>query len=277
MSKEKKPKYPTPKVNTTLKHGLTIITIAGFLVSLWMYLTLEPWTPKLGVPFSPLRYWYTNVIAVIFYVPLTVRLHYWVYEKRNHWLAFRGRFIPGTTYSMFSRKRIVAMALTAALFAGASLIQATTVDLAAAPAFVGVFLFDPLIGFWTLFLGDTIGQGILVPIAGGDPISMLGWFFQDGTAWVVFGIIWRLFEESRYGKSVFTRDAFMILTYVPLRTLFEVLPPHSLWNPWLAGSPFWVHVTWYYAAWTPTTVVAMIGGLLISEAVLKEIVRPRQG
>jgi hypothetical protein len=245
--------------------------IIGLFVNLGLMLYLEPWTPKMGVANSPTRT-LTRVICDwwVFKLPWAL-LAMSIVAKRMRWLAPRGKYQEGVEYPVFTTYTYVAIALCAALFAAAGILSFEFFDLPAGPAALSVTFFNPIIGFFTLWLGGVARSLIF---GTGNPVF---WAFgvgpSDGSTWIYLGIFyWWFREETKYGKNPILLIIWWVVIYWIWRTvwMFDAYV-------WLFPVPsLWARMTWFFTQFMPSGTFGSVAGLIAAEALIRAVERGHQ-
>ena len=242
------------KVNMFLVGWLVL----GLILQVYMLLTFQPWGPILGVAASPLRVLYHTSWSLGTNVPGILLCFSYVTTK-PHWLAPRGKYIEGQVYKVITPYRLVAIAMTAALFAACGVFRPEVFDLCALPAAVSTIYFDPIVGFFCLWNGGTL-RSIFMGI--GEPFAQFfGWGISDGFMWTMSGIYYRWMEDrkvSRVPRAIIWIIALEITRYALLSG------PAQIWYTPLPA--FWVSFFRFWVVFMPASVASALVGLVASEA-----------
>ncbi|RLG43792.1 MAG: hypothetical protein DRN81_05840 [Thermoproteota archaeon] len=257
------------KFSRKVKLAVYVWIAAGIVINFLAMLYYKPWGPKLGVAESPLRIW--RYLLFSFWVcklPIVV-LGFMVTIERPDWLAPPGKYVPGREYKVWSTYRLAAIALMAALFTACSVVSYTFFDLRAAPAAISCILFDPIVGFFTIGIGDILGS--LLFAIGNPLIWTAGDAWWDGGTWIWLGIFYKWFAESKYGKSIVARSVFWVVVYVIWRTIY--MYDWLIW--WYPIPALWSMTTWFFTVFLPSGITASLLGVWASEATKRTLAKGR--
>ncbi len=248
-----------------------IWAILGFIAHLVLVLYFAPWTAKMGVANSPTRL-VTRIIADWWVLKLPFALLAMsIVAGKKKWLAPRGRYQEGMEYPVFTTYTYVSIALCAALFAASGILSYEFFDLPAGPAALSVTFFNPIIGFFTLWLGGVARSLIF---GTGNPVF---WIFgqgpSDGSTWIYLGIFyWWFREETKYGKNIVAVIVFWVVTYWIWRTIWMF----DIWM-WLNPVPaLWARLTWFFTQFMPSGTFGSLAGLVAAEALIRAVERGHQ-
>jgi len=249
----------------------TIWFIVAAVVEICVLLYFKPWGPSLGVAASPRR-WTMAVICDWWLLKLPLALlGMSIVAERPKWLAPPGRYQEGQEYPVFSTYTYAAVAFMAALFAAAGILHYEFFDMPAAPAAISVTLFNPIIGFFTLWIGGVARSLIF---GTGNPVYWAtGVGLLDGCTWIWLGIFYWLFRESKWGKNAVARIIFWIVIYWIWRPL--IIADFYLWL--LPVPALWGKAVNYVTQFLPSGTTASVAGLIISEALRQALERGRRG
>jgi len=253
------------------RRSFAIWAVVGFVVHALLLLYFRPWSADFGVPMDPKR-WLIGGIANwwVFRLPLVLLAMSFIAGKPR-WLAPRGRYQEGVEYPVFSTYTYVAIALCSALFAASGVVSAFFIDLSAAPATLSVTFFNPIVGFFTLWLGGVVRSLIF---GGTNPVTTaLGVGASDGATWIFLGIFfWWFREQTKWGKNPVAVLVFWFVVYPIWRLAF--LGDFFIW---LAPVPaIWTIATQYATQVLPTSVLGSLAGLVASEALIRAFERGEQ-
>lgn len=248
-----------------------IWAIVGFIVHLALALYFKPWTSKLGVSMDPQRFIIGMVIAEWWVLKLPIALLAMsLVAGKEKWLAPRGKYQEGVKYPVFTTYAFVAIALCSALMGASGIVSGYFFDLSAVVAVFAVSFFNPIIGFFTLYLGGIL-RALLFAI-GNPVIWALGPGFSDGTIWIYLGILyWWFREETKWGKNVIYTVIWWAVMYWVGRTVLQIT-----WWFWLDPVPaLWARLTWFYTNMLPTGTLSSVAGILVAETVIRVVERER--
>jgi hypothetical protein len=241
--------------------------IAAIVVWIVVFIIFEPWSDKLGVPQSPQRgILYLIMDFWVLKLP-TALLAFSYIAKRDEWLAPRGRYVEGQKYAVFNTYTYTAIAFMAALFAVSGIVNHQLFDLPAAPAVLSVTYFHPIIGFFTLWIGGVLRS---LMFASGEAVA---WFISiglsDGATWVVLGVFYWWFRQTKIGKNVAGLFIGWSVVYWVWRMLM-ITPTILL----LAPKEMWaIGYLQQLTTFMPSSFLASIGGLIITEALIRTVGR----
>jgi hypothetical protein len=239
------------------------------IVWLAVYIITAPYGTKLGVPSSPQRQ--TLWLIMDFWVlklPMVLLAASYV-ASRNNWLAPRGRYVEGKEYPVFSTYIYTAIAFMAALFAVSGIVNFQLFDVPAGPATLAITVFNPIVGFFTLWLGGVIRALVF---GSGNPVQwLLAIGLSDGATWIVLGLFYWWFRSTRWGQNVIGLFVGWSIFYVVWRTLMTILiilwvVPANLYVPSILN-----YVT---TLLLPGYLVSLVG-LVIAEAIIRTLERGR--
>lgn len=246
--------------------------ILGILAHVLLLLHFTPWTSDMGVANSPQRLVVRIIIDWwVFKLPFAL-LAMSIVAGRMKWLAPRGRYQEGVDYPVFSTYTYVAIALAAALFAASGVLAYQFFDLSAGPAALAVTFFNPIIGFFTLWLGDFARSLIF---GNGNPVF---WAFgqgaSDGSTWIFLGVFyWWFREETRWGKNLVAVVIYWVVIYWVWRTVWMF----DIWV-WLYPVPaLWAQMVWFFTQFMPSGMLGSIVGIIAAEALTRAVERGEQG
>ncbi len=242
---------------------ITVWIVVAALVWLGGVLYFKPYGTELGVPWSPKRSLLGQIFDFWVLKLPWVLLCFATVQGNNKWLAPRGHYQEGVEYPLFSPHVYTAIALMSALFAACGIVHNQLFDLpAAAAALAGVY-FNPIVTFFTVWIGGTI-RALL--FGQGDPIS---WFLSvgmsDGTTWMYLSLFYWLFKETKWGKKVPARVAFWIVAYWIWRPL-TALPMYLWYVPSQALIPTMVH---FLTVFMTSGTFASLAGVAVGEALIR--------
>jgi hypothetical protein len=244
-----------------------IVAIAVWLV---VYFVVQPWGDKLGVPASPQRI--TLFLIMDFWIlklPITLFFASLVAEK-DRWLAPRGRYVEGKKYPVFNTYTYTAIAFMAALFAVSGVFNFQLFDLPALPATISITFFNPIIGFFTLWLGGVIRALVF---GSGNPVQ---WFISiglgDGATWIGLGVFYWWWRQTKLGKNVVGLFVGWSVVYWVWRLFYVMLSvfwyvPSNLYAPTMVTQ---------ITTFMPSSYISSIAGLIIVEALIRVVERPRK-
>lgn len=249
-----------------------IWAIAAFFVHIGLLLYFTPWGPDLGVANSPQRLIFRMVMDWwVLKLPIAL-IGASMVAGRVRWLAPRGRYQEGVNYPIFTTYTYVSIALCSALFAAAGVLSYEFFDLPAGPAALSVTFFNPIIGFFTLWIGGAVrslifGTDNAVYRAAANGLS-------DGSTWLWLGIFyWWFREETKWGKNFAALLVFWVVVYVAWRTvyMFDIYV-------WTFPVPaLWARMVWFFTQFIPSGLAGTIAGLIASEALIRAVERGQGG
>ncbi len=244
--------------------------IVAIVVWLIVFFVVQPWGDKLGVPASPQRI--TLFLIMDFWVlklPITLFFASIVAEN-DRWLAPRGRYVEGKKYPVFSTYIYTAIAFMAALFAVSGVLNFQLFDLPALPAVISITFFNPVIGFFTLWLGGVIRALVF---GSGNPVQ---WFLSiglgDGATWIGLGVFYWWWRQTKLGKNLVGLFVGWIVVFWVWRLLYIMLSvfwyvPANLYAPTMLGQ---------ITTFMPSSTIASVAGLIIVEALIRVVERPKK-
>ncbi len=243
--------------------------IVAAIVWAVVFIITQPWGDKLGVPQSPQRV--TLWLIMDFWVlklPIVLLLASFVAEH-NKWLAPRGRYVEGKEYPIFNTYTYTAIAFMAALFAVSGIINFQLFDLPAAPAVLSITVFNPIIGFFTLWLGGVIRALVF---GSGNPVQwLLVVGLSDGATWIGLGLFYWWFRETKYGKNpvgLFIGWTVVYWIWRTLTTVFILL--------WLVPSNLYAYsIINNSTTFMVSSYLASLAGLVVAEAIIRTLERGR--
>lgn len=244
--------------------------VAAVVVWLVVCFITQPYGDKLGVPGSPQRI--TLFLIMDFWVlklPATL-LFASIVAGHDRWLAPRGRYVEGKKYPVFSTYIYTAIAFMAALFAVSGIANFQLFDLPAAPAVISVTFFNPIVGFFTLWIGGVIRALIF---GAGNPVQwFLGIGLSDGMTWIGLGVFYWWWRSTNWGKNVVGLFVGWSIFYWVWR-LFTV----ALMLVWYVPANLYVpSMVRQITTFMPTSYVAAIAGLIVVEALIRVVERRRE-
>lgn len=248
--------------NRRLFYLWQLIAIAVWLV---VFFIAQPWGDKLGVPASPQRvtfflimdFWVLKLPATLIFASIVA--------DHDRWLAPRGRYVEGKKYPVFNTYVYTAIAFMAALFAVSGISNFQLFDLPAAPATISITFFNPIIGFFTLWIGGVIRALIF---GSGNPVQwLISIGLGDGATWIGLGVFYWWFRQTRWGKNVVARFIGWSAVYWVWRLFMVSLSifwyvPASLYAPTFISQ---------LTTFMPSSFIASIAGLIVSEAVIRAV------
>jgi hypothetical protein len=241
-----------------------IWSVLGIALHILGLLILTPWTDQLGVASSPQRQIYRLIFDWwVLKLPISL-LGFSIVAENSFWLAPRGRYQEGKNYPIFNTYNYTAIAFMAALFTAAGILNYNFFDLAAAPATIAVTFFNPIIGFFTLWVG---GVARALIFGTGNPVFWaLGQGPSDGATWLWLGIFFWWFREStKWGKNPALVIVWWIAVYVIWRTVYMF----DIWV-WLNPVPaLWARMVWFFTQFLPSGLLASVAGLVAAEALIR--------
>jgi hypothetical protein len=249
---------------SVLPYVLFAWAIAGAIIGILLMFRIKPWTPELGVTFSPIRQVYDMVWCLLVFPPLGFYCLYW-WSKHPEWLAPRGRYSPGVKYSMVSPYTIVAAAVFAALGVAAGTTTFAGLDLAMLVWAMAMVLFGPFVGYVASGIAYILRMLLgLLPFPVG-PVTVGHFFWETFT--FAFGGAFYFWLIERTGK----RNIQRWVTWVVALNLvhgFSFLSAFFWAMPADAYIPFFI---WAWTGYRPGAVIATVIGLIIGEAIVKAI------
>jgi len=253
------------------KQKFLYLAIAGWAIQVVAMLIIKPWEAGLGVSSSPQRQWLRFVFEA--WLPKIPSGLYGMAVVCGHpkWLAPRGRYQEGREYPALTTYSYVAIALVAALFAASGVLSPDFFDLPAAPAFLSISFFSPVIGMFTLWLGGVLRAIIF---GYGNPLMwLIGNGLSDGTTWIFLGILyWWFREETEWGKNPLYLLIYWVVIYVVWRTIWMF----PIWV-WLDPVPaLWTRMTWFFTNFLPAGILGTTAGLIVVEALIRAVERGRE-
>ena len=252
------------------RRNFVIIGVVGAALNVLAMLVFQPWGPRLGVASSMNRQYIRMIFGTwLFNVPWALYAASIVASKPK-WLAPRGRYQEGMEYPVFTTYTYVAIALCAALFAASGVLSYEFFDLPAAPAALSVTFFNPIIGFFTLWLGGVLraliygtGNPLMWAISSGP---------SDGSTWIFLGLFyWWFREETKWGKNLLSLLVYWVVVYC----LWRFVWMFQLYV-WLFPVPaLWTRVVWFWTQFLPSGVLGTLAGLVVTEVLIRAVERGR--
>ncbi len=244
-----------------------IVALAVWLIVMFV---VQPWGDKLGVPGSPQRVTWALIMDFwVLKLPITLIFASFVAE-RDRWLAPRGRYVEGKKYPVFNTYVYTAIAFMAALFAVSGITNFQLFDLPALPAVISITFFNPIIGFFTLWLGGVIRALVF---GSGNPVQ---WFLStglsDGATWIGLGIFYWWFRQTKLGKNVIGLFVGWSVFYWVWRLFYVALM--IVW--YVPGNLFLPSMLQQITTFMPSSYLAGIAGLIVAEALIRVVERPRK-
>jgi len=243
--------------------------IVAIIVWLVVYFITQPYGDKLGVPGSPQRT--TLYLIMDFWVlklPITL-LFASVVADKDRWLAPRGRYVEGKKYPIFNTYVYTAIAFMAALFAVSGIFNFQLFDLPAAPATIAVSFFNPIIGFFTLWIGGVIRA---LAFGSGNPVQwLISTGLGDGATWIGLGVFYWWWRQTKLGKNVIGLFVGWGVVYWVWRLVTVSLI--MLW--YVPANLFIPSMLSQITTFMPSSFFASIAGLIITEALIRVVERPK--
>jgi hypothetical protein len=245
-----------------------IWTIVGWVVQGLAMIVLQPWGEGLGVAESPAR----NVWLAVFTwwvprLPLAL-LGASIVAKHEKWLAPRGRYVEGQEYPIFSTYTYAAIGFMTALFVATGAVSWQVFDLAAAAAAIATIYFNPIVGWFAVWLGGSLRTVLFA--AGGNPLT---WFtaigLYDGTTWLWIGIAYWWLRDKWRDKNILQPIVVWTVGYVLWRGIYEL--DYLVWLYPMPG--LWATILWWWGQFLPTSTISALAGLIASEALIRTIGR----
>ncbi len=234
-----------------------IWTICGFAAEIILMLIIKPWGAGLGVAESPQRLIFYDIGGWwLFRVPMVLWLASLV-AKKEEWLAPRGKYVEGKSYPLMSTYHYVGIALCVALFVAAGAFSWQAFDLGAAAATIATVFFGPLVGFFTIWIGDVL-RSFIFPSVGNPLIWLLGLAPGDAADWLAIGVVFWLLRSRMKNLSL----AFILwaVFYFVYRATFSIWD-YALWI--YPGSSLVPTLAWWELQFMPgSTLSAVVGGLV---------------
>jgi hypothetical protein len=180
------------------------------------------------------------------------------------WVAPRGRYVEGQDPKLFTPYTYTAIAFTAALFAAAGIGQFQVVDLPAGAAALGVMYFNPVIGWFTLWLGGILRAMIF---GSGNPVQWAySWGIFDGSLWIVMSLFyWWFRETTKWGK----KPVYLVVAWSIFYLLWRSVYTFVIYLWFLPAN---LYVPTYTNLWTaqfPTGLISSIAVLFVVEAIIR--------
>jgi len=253
------------------RRNFLMAAIAGFVLQLLAMLYFKPWSADLGVAVSTKRQYLRMVFECwLFKVPSAL-FGMSIVAGEMKWLAPRGRYQEGQTYKVYTTYVFVAIALCAALFAASGVLSYEFFDLPAVPAALSVTFFNPIIGFWTLWLGGVVRS--LIFGAGNPLMWLISSGPSDGSTWIFLGIFyWWFREKTKWGKNPIFLLIYWAVVYVVWRTVW-MFPIWVWYDPVPA---LWARMTWFFTSFIPSGLLGTLAGVVVVEALIRAVERGRQ-
>lgn len=252
------------------KQKFLYAAIAGFIIEVIAMLVTQPWGTGLGVSLTPVRTYMRMVFESWTKFPAAL-YGLAVVASNEKWLAPRGRYQEGKKYPVFSTYTYVAIALCAALFAASGVLSYEFFDLPAAPAALSVTFFNPIVGYFTLWIGGVLRSLIF---GTGNPLM---WAISngpsDGSTWLFLGIFyWWAREKTKWGKNPFFLLVYWVVVYVVWRTVW-MFPIWVWYDPVPA---LYTRLTWFFTSFLPSGLLGTVAGLVVVEALIRAVERGRE-
>ena len=248
-----------------------IWAVVGFAAYLAVLFWFHPWTPDMGVANDPKRWLVGSLTDFwVFRLPLAL-LGMSIVAAKPRWLAPRGRYQEGLDYPIFTTYSYAAIAICAALLAASGVVNQFWIDLGAAPATLAVTFFNPIVGYFAVWLGMVVRS--LAFGAGNPVIDLLVNGPQYATTWLFLGIFyWQFKEKFNWGKKPIAVLVWWFVTYWVWRVAFvgDMLV-------WLAPVPvIWGLVTQFSTQYMLSSSLGSLAGLIASEALIRATGRGRR-
>jgi hypothetical protein len=246
-----------------------IWSVVGLVAFAALTVYFHPWTADLGVANSPqrqilsptLQWWVWKLPFALFAASLVA--------ARMRWLAPRGRYQEGVVYPVFSTYTYVAIALCAALFAASGVLSYEFFDLPAGPAALSVTFFNPIIGFFSLWLGGVVRS--LIWGTDNPVIRATAGGLSDGSTWIYLGVFyWWFREETKWGKNPILVVIAWVVFYIVFRTIWHGAIS-ALWV--FPGTAFWGRMTWHFVQFLPSGLLGSTAGVIAAEALIRAVER----
>lgn len=228
-----------------------------------MIFHIKPWTPELGVTFSPARQIYDMVWCLLVFPPTIIYYNYW-FSKHPEWLAPRGKYVPGTKYSLVSPYSLI----SAVIFAALAVVAGTTTFAGLDLAMAVWGLACPLIGVFSTTLACGIAyvlRGLLGLLPFPLPCIFGHAFWEMST--FAFGSAFYYWLIERTGKRNVLNWAIWV-TALNVYHGFAALSAFFWAFAWDAYIPFFVYA---WVGYRPGAVVATVIGLIVAEAIIRSI------
>lgn len=238
--------------------------VAAIIVWIAAVIFTAPYGDKLGVPQSPLRNLYWIIFGFwVLMLPTALLLASYI-AAHEQWLAPRGRYVQGKTYPMFSTYTYTAIGFLAALFAVSGIVNFQLFDLPAAPATIAVVFFGPIVGFFTLWIGDILRA--LIFGAGNPVLWLIGQGLVDGTVWLGIGVFYWWFRETRWGKNLIVRIVAFLVFYCVWRLFMNIIVV-----VWLVPANLYPPTAVTLLSFQFTSTISALAGLIISEGLIRAV------
>ena len=142
-------------------------------------------------------------------------------------------------------------------------------DLPAAPATIAVTFFNPIIGFFTLWIGDLIRSLLF-----GGFASPLQWLVAiglfDGATWIVLGLFyWWFREKTSWGKNPIALFIAWSIFYWVWRNITNLLGLFIF----VPANLYVVSFLSNQGTFMVPSYIASIGGLIVSEGLIRTLER----
>jgi len=253
-------------------YALIAWLILGSATLIGAILYYEPWTTRLGVGLSPLRYPLEALWSFGVTVPLTfVCVHYFV--RHNEWLAPRGSYVPGRKYKIWTTERYVAIAISCAFFVmcgvaspGAS-IDFPWAGVTFASVYYGVI--EGVIGVG--FLGF-----ILRGLVWGLSPRTLWLFWNDCALNALIAVFYRgvIEKNEREKGGIWKNEGFIFAIYVVYHYLAYWFCWQSARNIIMYPVPeLWARYAYVFTWWTATGIASAAVAFLVTRQLIKVVER----
>ena len=247
-----------------LRGVFTILLIVAAAVYVVAALYFQPWGSKLGVPASPQRIALASIFGpLVMGIPVTLLVTS-IVAGQPKWVAPRGRYVEGQDPKLFTPYTYTAIAFCAALFAAAGIGNFQVVDLPAGAAALGCMYFNPIIGWFTLWLGGILRAMIF---GSGNPVQWAySWGIFDGSLWICMSLFyWFMREKTKFGKNPVILTVIWAVFYFLWRTVYTFLI--IFW--YLPSNMYAPTITNQWTAQFPTGLIASIAVMWVVEAIIR--------
>jgi hypothetical protein len=242
------------KNHKTIGYLLYAYIILGWIGYWYLYFTLEPWGPTLGVVDSPERlFWGCGVVMALIALPVQL-WELWYFVDHPEWIARANmeEYVPGTRPKVWTRRRIITSAMGMALFGGSGAFYSPVLDV---PGIIWQFLavaYDPIVCWFAVAFGFLLIRG---PLFAGmwNPFMLFGIWALDVAILNLNGLMWWRWWKPSYRKGKMNAFTLAILwtiigmlvhapafyfTWSRFRTPEPALTATQWTNNW--GNPWWI-------------------------------------
>jgi hypothetical protein len=243
---------------------LAIITAAAWIIFWSLYFAFQVWSEEWGPSFSPQRLvWeYAYSLCTLLWGIL------WMYKFAQvpEWNVAPGVVPPKEgKVKIFSPYNLTGIAIVAAAFAVAMMLELTRIDFPALTIATSAAYFGSIVSFFGLWIGEFLSQMFIPWVAGGSAgfLDLLAIVTMDASIWAYNGYLFFKFYYSKPQWSKIKRLAVVLALGEPIHIGFWIIRPFIV-HP-LAAAIAWdiVDITTY---WDISWIMVLIGYIIGSTA-----------